>query len=93
MPTTDPIPVPGLNRRAVLGLILAGVAVLALPSLGRAQSTAQAQALVQQISTDVTALVNSGRSEAQRPFDPAETGLRRKGGSGGAGSFANGGSS
>jgi phospholipid transport system substrate-binding protein len=65
MPTTDPIPVPGLNRRAVLGLILAGVAVLALPSLGQAQSTAQAQQLVQQISTEVTALVNSGRSEAQ----------------------------
>lgn len=55
-----------ISRRAALGLLLAGAAVLVLPGLGRAQAaTARAQALVEQISAEVIALVNSNRSEAQ----------------------------
>ncbi len=66
MPTTDANPGTGISRRAVLGLLLAGAALLALPQLAQAQAAnTRAEALVSQISAEVTALVNSGRSEAQ----------------------------
>lgn len=66
MPTSEGIRGRGVSRRAVLGLLLAGAAVLALPRFGWAQAAnTRAEALVAQISADVTALVNSGRGEAQ----------------------------
>lgn len=59
MPTTD------LQRRRLLvGAALGGVS-LALPRAVLAAATDAAQALVTSISADLTALVNSGKSEAQ----------------------------
>lgn len=66
MPTSEENTGRLISRRAVLGLLFAGAAVLALPRLSWAQTAStRAEALVGQISSEVTALVNSGRSEAQ----------------------------
>lgn len=55
----------GLGRRDLLiGLVAAG-ALVALGGPAHAQATAQAQALVNGLSSELTQLVNSGRSDAQ----------------------------
>lgn len=62
MPASNP---GGLGRRdLLLGLVAAG-ALVALGGPARAQATAQAQALVNGLSAELTQLVNSGRSDAQ----------------------------
>jgi phospholipid transport system substrate-binding protein len=49
----------------VLGLLLAAGAILLLPRVAMAAAADRAATLVASISADLTALVNSGRSEAQ----------------------------
>lgn len=62
MPTSNPH---GLGRRhLLLGLAAAG-ALAALGGPAAAQATGQAQTLVKTLSSELTALVNSGRSESQ----------------------------
>ncbi len=62
-----PISEPGdrLGRRDVLVGLAAGGALVAFGAPARAQATAQAQALVSQISSELTQMVNSGRSQSQ----------------------------
>lgn len=59
MRTTDPL------RRRLLGAAFIGCVSLALPRPVAAAGTDAATALVGSISADLTALVNSGKSEAQ----------------------------
>jgi phospholipid transport system substrate-binding protein len=54
-----------VGRRALLSGGLALGLVLALPSAGRASAPERAQVLVTQLSRELLALVNSGRTEAQ----------------------------
>jgi len=63
MPISDRRPDPA--RRRLLGGALALGAALALPRAVLAQATNQARSLVETISAEVVALVNSGRGEAQ----------------------------
>jgi phospholipid transport system substrate-binding protein len=65
MPISDTTTPPCLRRRHVLGLLLAACAMPFMPRAAFADATDRAIALVTTISADVTALVNSGRSEAQ----------------------------
>ncbi len=53
------------TRRAALGLLAGSATVLALPRVALALTAQQATSLVQSLSDEVMAIVNSGRSEAQ----------------------------
>jgi phospholipid transport system substrate-binding protein len=53
------------GRRAFLGAAAAGTLALLWPRPGRAVSAAEAQGLVQGLVADITAIINSGRSEAE----------------------------
>jgi len=59
MPTSD------LTRRAALGALAAGAAMLALAGPASAQAGPQAGALVTTLAAELTKLVNSGKGERQ----------------------------
>nr|WP_240473737.1 ABC transporter substrate-binding protein [Thioclava pacifica] len=61
MPTT-PMTTRRCNRRAVLGLGLAGLAAAALPGQALALTDAQAKALIQRAVNDVNAAIASGKT-------------------------------
>jgi phospholipid transport system substrate-binding protein len=65
MRISDPTIARTFGRRHVLGLLLVAGAILLLPRVAMAAAADRAATLVASISADLTALVNSGRSEAQ----------------------------
>jgi phospholipid transport system substrate-binding protein len=65
MRISDPTIARTFGRRHVRGLLRAAGAILLLPRVAMAAAADRAATLVASISADLTALVNSGRSEAQ----------------------------
>lgn len=54
-----------LSRRALIAGVLAWPAIGLMPGPARAAATDRAEALVRQLSAELIAMINSGRSEAQ----------------------------
>jgi phospholipid transport system substrate-binding protein len=56
---------PGMSRRGALARVIGAGTALALAAPAAAQATAQAEALVAGLASEVTTLINSGRSAGQ----------------------------